>query len=275
MQSRAHCPSYGRLLQAIIPTLALSGKPGRPPHRPLPGECYKGLVRASVVIVCKHEPSLASTLEAIGPPGTRTPASEIVVVDASEGSLDWARQRHPWVRWVDYKPPARNAVTIAHQRNVGVRTASGEVIAFTDSGCIPGEGWLERLLAPIIFEGEAMVAGPVWAEAPSVYPNGRRWAPEGAAYVQAAPTINLAFRRRVFDELGGFDESFGAGEDLDFTWRAVDAASKSAGPQGRLCATSGGAPQSSYGARSLMGEAGRAFCASTLAGYLRPCVRPQ
>ncbi|HVA99847.1 MAG TPA: glycosyltransferase family 2 protein [Acidimicrobiales bacterium] len=37
-----------------------------------------------------------------------------------------------------------------------------------------------------------------------------------------ASTINLAFRREVFDAAGGLDESFAAAEDLDFTWRLTD-----------------------------------------------------
>ena len=37
-----------------------------------------------------------------------------------------------------------------------------------------------------------------------------------------AATINLAFRRQAFDAIGGFDESFGSAEDIDFTWRLND-----------------------------------------------------
>jgi GT2 family glycosyltransferase len=180
-------------------------------------------VRTSVVIVCKDDPSLAGTLDALGPPGAGTPQDEVVVVDASRRKLDWARQSHPWARWVDYEPPPGRSVTIAHQRNLGVRTATGDVIAFTDAGCFPDAGWLERLLAPLARDGEAMSAGPVRADRPSIYSGAPGTSSERPRYVDAAPTINLAFRRRVFDGLGGFDESFGAGEDLDFTWRAVDA----------------------------------------------------
>jgi GT2 family glycosyltransferase len=34
---------------------------------------------------------------------------------------------------------------------------------------------------------------------------------------------NLAFRRAAFDAVGGFDESFAYGSDVDFSWRLVDA----------------------------------------------------
>jgi hypothetical protein len=180
-------------------------------------------VLVSVVIVSKHEASLTETLDGIGPPGEGTVASEVVVVDASAGALDWIRRDHPWARWIDFVPPAGARTTIAHQRNVGVGAASGEVIVFTDSGCVPEDHWLERLIAPIVEEGEMVTCGPARDKNPSIYSGGRWWGSAGAGYVDAAATINLAFRRELFDSVGGFDESFGAAEDLDFTWRLGDA----------------------------------------------------
>ena len=179
-------------------------------------------MRTSVAVVCKDEPALAETLSSIGPPGGAG-ASEVIVVDASRGALDLVRRDHPWVRWVDFEPPPGSGITIAHQRNLAVATATGDVIVFTDAGCVPDEDWLGRLVAPIADEGEAVTAGPARADGPSIYGTETNWESGEGQYVVAAPTINLAFRRDVFDSVGGFDESFGAGEDLDFTWRAVDA----------------------------------------------------
>jgi GT2 family glycosyltransferase len=42
-------------------------------------------------------------------------------------------------------------------------------------------------------------------------------------YVHECPTLNLAFHRDVFDTLGGFDERFEYGSDVDFSWRLNDA----------------------------------------------------
>ena len=173
-------------------------------------------MRVSIVIVNKHETWLDGTLDAIGPPGDGTPANEIIVVDASAGALDWIRVRHPHVRWIDFEAPRRGAITIAHQRNIGVRAATGEVIVFTDSGCLPEDHWLERLLAPIIEQGESVTCGPARSSTPSIYSGARWWGSTTAHYVNEAATINLAFRRGLFDAVGGFDESFGTAEDLRF-----------------------------------------------------------
>ncbi len=42
-------------------------------------------------------------------------------------------------------------------------------------------------------------------------------------YLEEAATINLAVHRTVFEQVGGFDETFAYGSDVDFTWRLVDA----------------------------------------------------
>ncbi len=175
----------------------------------------------SVVIVNKDDRHLSDTLDALEPFVGKN-ISEVLVVDASNGALDDIRLSHEWARWIDYAQPPGVGVTIAHQRNIGVRSATGDIIVFTDSGCLPENGWLDRLLAPMLDEGEFVSCGPARAIGESVY-SGGRWMPNtDKDYVTEAATINLAFRREAFDAVGGFDESFGSAEDMDFTWRLAD-----------------------------------------------------
>ena len=177
----------------------------------------------SVVIISKDEPSLDETLTDV----THQLASldepgEIVVIDASSGRLDDIRKRHePAVRWVDFQQPAGVRVSIPHQRNAGVREAAGDIIVFTDAGCRPRPGWLERLVAPLRADDNVTAGvsqdldGKVQYELP----------PEHAGettYLRESPTLNFAFRRAAFDAVGGFDESFQYGSDVDFSWRLND-----------------------------------------------------
>ncbi len=178
-------------------------------------------LKASVVIVNKGERLLANTLDALEPFVGKS-IDEVLVVDASKGSLDDIRQSHEWARWIDYEQPPGVGTTIAHQRNVGVRSAEGDIIVFTDSGCFPDDDWLDKLLAPILNEGEFVSCGPAKALGKSIY-SGTHWLGNAqSAYVPMAMTGNLAFRREAFDAVGGFDESFGSAEDIDFTWRLTD-----------------------------------------------------
>jgi len=175
-----------------------------------------------MVIVSKDEPALADTLDAVEEL-TRGLLDEVIVVDASQKRLDRVRIAHPWVAWHDYEQPKGVRVTIAHQRNIGVAKALGDVVVFTDSGCIPRPDWLSRLLTPILDEDESVTCGPADSPGRSIYSGPKWWGHTTERYVSEAPTINLAFRREAFDAVDGFDESFAAGEDIDFTWRLIDA----------------------------------------------------
>lgn len=177
--------------------------------------------KTSVVIVNKGERLLSDTLQALKP-FVGNIICEVLVVDASKGALDDIRVSNEWARWIDYVQPPGVHITIAHQRNLGVRQAEGDIIVFTDSGCLPEDGWLEGLLAPITEEGEFVSCGPARAIGKSVYSGVHKLANADKDYVSMAATINLAFRREAFEEVGGFDESFGSAEDIDFTWRLTD-----------------------------------------------------
>jgi GT2 family glycosyltransferase len=182
----------------------------------------------SVVLISKDEASLDDTLTDVCDQvaGLDEPG-EVVVVDASAGRLDHIKQRHEaQVRWIDFEPPAGVRVSIPHQRNIGVRSANGDIIVFTDAGCLPNEGWLERMVAPLR-QGENAVAGTSLDLSGAVmFPTahiGRVGHAADASYLVECPTLNFGFRRAAYDALGGFDESFAYGSDVDFTWRLNDA----------------------------------------------------
>jgi GT2 family glycosyltransferase len=180
-------------------------------------------VKISIIVLSKDEEALADTLGALsehvdddGVWGAHD--IELMVVDASQGRLAHIAEAHPSVRWIDFTPPAGVRVSIPHQRNAGVEEALGEIIVFIDAGCIPVEHWLARLLAPILAGDECVTCGPM-SMGDSVF-SPERGAPV-PRYVEEAPTANLAFTRQLFVAVGGFDETFEYGSDVDFTWRLV------------------------------------------------------
>jgi cellulose synthase/poly-beta-1,6-N-acetylglucosamine synthase-like glycosyltransferase len=178
----------------------------------------------SIVIISKDEASLEETLtDVICQARNLQESSEIVVVDASVGRLDHIRGHHQTdVRWVQFEQPPGMRVSIPHQRNVGVRAARGEIIVFTDAGCRPEREWLARLVAPLL-QDEQVSAGPALAPGGAgLYDCGARQAFE-SRYLTECSTINFAFVRGAFDTIGGFDERFAYGSDVDFTWRLTDA----------------------------------------------------
>jgi GT2 family glycosyltransferase len=113
-------------------------------------------------------------------------------------------------------------------RNAGVRASSGPLVAFIDDDCAPATEWLVRLLAALERGGDRVgaVGGAVVAADStnwvSRFCNAVDYATGVQPVFENASTQNSCFRRRVFEELEGFDESFRhpGGEDPDLSFRA-------------------------------------------------------
>jgi glycosyltransferase involved in cell wall biosynthesis len=104
-------------------------------------------------------------------------------------------------------------------RNVGVRTARGDRLAFCDADDIARPGWLASMAKAL--EEVDVVAGvfDFWSL------NGlRASAPKPASmrqlgFLPAGLGANLAIRRAAFEAVGGFTEELLIGEDIDLCWR--------------------------------------------------------
>jgi len=138
---------------------------------------------------------------------------------------------------VQFDQPPGVTVSIPHQRNAGVRAAEGEIIVFLDAGCRPSPEWLAQLVRPVL-QDEHLAAGITVSPPGS---KGERVADrlmvKGTLtnrYIKECSTINLAFRREVFDTVGGFDEGFAYGSDIDFSWRVTDAGFRIRGVPGAV-----------------------------------------
>lgn len=172
----------------------------------------------SVIIPTLDNETLSKTLAALL--SQTRPAEEIIVVGRYDQALTEA---FPRIRFVDTGKP----VCAAAARNQGIKTSRGDIVAFTDSDCIPTENWLEKLDrahssgAEIVGGGVSLAGENFWAQSDNLsmfhdfvtrHPRGYRW---------LLPTLNLSVRRSVIEHVGYMDESFpgAAGEDSDWTIR--------------------------------------------------------
>ncbi|WP_435358642.1 glycosyltransferase family 2 protein [Haloarchaeobius sp. DFWS5] len=113
----------------------------------------------------------------------------------------------------DYEIIVRDDPGICAARNAGIREANANKIVFIDDDAIPAEGYLQ--IASRALEQHAVVAGrvvhptgTVVSEFPGHYDQG----PTGKS-TETIVGCNMAFRKDVFAEVGGFDEALQWGHD--------------------------------------------------------------
>jgi glucosyl-dolichyl phosphate glucuronosyltransferase len=198
------------------------------------------------LILCTYNrcQSLATALESVA--DSQLPDSvswEVLVVD--NNSKDETRnvvenlsQRHPGrFRYLfETQQGKSNAL------NAGIREARGEILAFMDDDVIADAQWLQNLTAVFLNADVAGAGGRVLPErnfAPPVWLSLKgRYAlaplaifdlgPEPGELTEAPFGTNMAYRREVFERLGGFRTDLGPrpgsearGEDTDFGDRAL------------------------------------------------------
>jgi len=150
---------------------------------------------------------------------------EIVIVDGGSRDRtpdllhDYAR-RYPLLR-VYIEP----GVNIARGRNLAIERATGGIVAVTDGGCIPGPHWLEEITAPLrTDENVAAVSGRIVVDAASRFErfSGLLSMPEPDSVAQRSMFYgrSSAFRRRLWQKVGGYPDWLYTAEDSLFALRA-------------------------------------------------------
>lgn len=161
------------------------------------------------------------------------PGCELILVDDCSTESHYADVLHnPAVRVV-YK---EHNTGPADSRNTGALSAANDILFFTDADCRLGPDTLRVALDAMI--DEHILAGDTVVEAVTRFgrlvaqlgfPGGGSigfehvWRVDARGYANSISSCNLAIRRDVFRQLGGFDPTFpvAGGEDTVFAKTAV------------------------------------------------------
>jgi GT2 family glycosyltransferase len=159
---------------------------------------------------------------------------ELIIVDnnSNDGTEEVVRK---FARFsgldVRYVFEAKTGLSFA--RNRGVREANGEIIAFTDDDCQISPNWLQTIQKEFSSDPSlAVLGGRVLPYHKNDSGIGIRTYEKRIRFTAPRQLLkliigcNMAFTRKVFDEIRGFDPGLGAGsrcrsaEDSDFVYRA-------------------------------------------------------
>ncbi len=184
-----------------------------------------------VVTVLNEEATIEALLRSLSEQSR--PADEVIIVDG--GSTDHTKkivakfgESHPQfpVRLIGKK--GNRSVG----RNAGIRAAENDLIAITDAGCVPHRDWLAQLedcikTMPHEKMSNVVVAGYYDAQptsdleaaiVPYVLVMPDRVRPE--RFLPA--TRSMLLPKKIWEKLGGFDESLSDNEDYAFARKLID-----------------------------------------------------
>ncbi|HEY5178002.1 MAG TPA: glycosyltransferase [Terriglobales bacterium] len=158
--------------------------------------------------------------------------AEVIVVDGGSTDGTWERLQvsavaHPSLKAV--RDPSCSLKgspgPIARGRNIAIAAASSQVIACADAGCVYGPDWLERLTAPIL-NGQADYAlggscldadrQTTWDIASAPFLGVKLQVEEST---KSCTARSMAFRKEIWQRVGGFPEDRLIGEDALFDLR--------------------------------------------------------
>lgn len=151
---------------------------------------------------------------------------EIIISDddSSDGSIEFLKEKYPQIKIVKHQ-----RVGFAGNCNLGVKEAIGEIIIFLNSDVVPEKNLVESIRKNFLDQKVFAVSfnEPQWSWAKIYWQDGfiehkagektdethiSGWASGGSG----------AFRRSIWEELGGFDDIYKPfyWEDIDLSYRA-------------------------------------------------------
>ncbi len=130
----------------------------------------------------------------------------------------------PKVRYISH-PIANRGFPFA--RNLAIKNTDGQIVVFLDDDCRIENGWLDHLLSPFADDAVLGVQGGVtvppqtnaigWAESILGFPGGgirRIFMANGEIQeTREISTLNCAYRRKLLEKVGGFDEQLILGSE--------------------------------------------------------------
>ncbi len=172
----------------------------------------------SIIVTARNEErNMAHLLDSLV---NQEPPIEIVIIDAKSTDSTAEIVKEYMSRYDFIKLLVRGG-TRGLSRNFGVERCTGEAVAFIDADCIVNPFWISRVRASL--EDWDVVAGKTINIGYQPFEDLERVELMYKGFDITFPSNNLAYRKSLFDRIGGFDDRFITAEDIDLNLRAVEA----------------------------------------------------
>jgi glycosyltransferase involved in cell wall biosynthesis len=162
-----------------------------------------------------------------------TAPAEVIIVDggSTDGTWEWlldaARKHANLLPILDESCNFKHSPgPVSRGRNVAIAAASSQIIACTDAGCTYPSDWLACITAPLIAHTAEYVLGgscldladpTIWDLAAAPF-FGVKLSP--VTPTKSCTARSMAFRKDLWQRIGGFPESVFVGEDTLFDHQA-------------------------------------------------------
>jgi GT2 family glycosyltransferase len=181
------------------------------------------LQKVSIVVTVKNEEeNIAALLDSLLKLDYSGDIETTVVDGGSSDKTVEVISNYPSVKLITAK------CNTSQGRNIGIQNSSGEIIAFTDGDCVVDRDWIKNIVKHFDKNSEvAVVGGPylpldqngIIAQYLATYQSTYFPTKSELTTYQHIGTGNAAFRRKVIEKVGGFDECLKDCEDDDLNLR--------------------------------------------------------
>lgn len=165
------------------------------------------------------------------------PDYEIIILPDRKERLPYFRaKRENKVLEQSERPPysqvkviPTGAIGPSEKRDIGIKHAQGEILAFVDDDAFPTKSWLKKAMKNFEDKNVAAVGGPavtpesdnlrqkasglVYSSYLASGPNTYRYIPKRKRQVDDYPSCNFLVRKSIIEKVGGFGSKFWPGED--------------------------------------------------------------
>lgn len=145
---------------------------------------------------------------------------EVIIVEDGTGNAKKIIENYADKYSIRYFKKTHDGPGIA--RNLGIKHAKGDIIAFTDDDCIIPLDWLKNIYDFFLNNGEVIgMEGKTISSISKIHPLTHQvinMRPQGVF-----PTCNMAYRKEILEKISGFYYKFKYphNEDIDLAWNVL------------------------------------------------------